>query len=42
MEQLTLSQITLAEASLTAAEAICDLDPLVHNEKGVVAYSNKE
>lgn len=42
MEQLTLSQITLAEASLTAAEAICDSDPLVHNEKGVVAYSNKE
>jgi anaphase-promoting complex subunit 6 len=42
MEQLTLSHVTLAETALIAAEAICDSDPLVHNEKGVVAYSNKE
>jgi anaphase-promoting complex subunit 6 len=42
MEQLTLSHLTLASEALEAAHSMCDSDPLVFNERGVVAYLRKE
>jgi hypothetical protein len=42
MEQLTLSHLTLASEALETAHSMCDSDPLVFNERGVVAYLKKE
>ena len=42
MEQLTLSHLTLASEALETAHSMGDSDPLVFNERGVVAYLKKE
>ncbi|KIM22962.1 hypothetical protein M408DRAFT_332630 [Serendipita vermifera MAFF 305830] len=42
MEHLTLSHLTLASEALEAAHSMCDSDPLVFNERGVVAYLQKD
>lgn len=39
MEHLTLSNTSLAEESLSAARHMCDTDPLLINELGVLAFS---
>lgn len=39
MEQITLAELPLADEALIAAASLCDTDPLLMNERGVVAYS---
>jgi anaphase-promoting complex subunit 6 len=38
MEQLKLANNALAEEALNASYAMCPEDPLLFNEKGVLAY----
>ncbi|CAG7849077.1 Anaphase-promoting complex subunit cut9 AltName: Full=20S cyclosome/APC complex protein cut9; AltName: Full=Cell untimely torn protein 9 [Serendipita indica DSM 11827] len=38
MEQITLSHLNLAADALKTAQSMCDSDPLVYNEQGVVEY----
>lgn len=42
MEHLILSNLKLAEEALLAAQTMCDSDPLLFNERGVLAYMNEE
>lgn len=42
MEHLHLQNISIAGDNLLAASQICQSDPLLFNEMGVVAYSNGE
>jgi len=42
MEHLTLSNYPLAEETLNAAQDMCDTDPLLYNEKGVLAVNRGE
>lgn len=39
MEQLKLSNLRLAGEALSAAYSMCDSDPLLINEMGVMAFS---
>ncbi|KAG9074149.1 anaphase promoting complex subunit cdc16 [Ceratobasidium sp. UAMH 11750] len=41
MEHIQLSNMQLAESHLAAAAALCDTDPVLLNELGVVAYENR-
>lgn len=41
MEHIQLSNMQLAESHLAAAVALCDSDPVLLNELGVVAYENR-
>ena len=36
---MILSSYQLAEESLNTAQELCDSDPLLHNERGVMAYN---
>ncbi|KAK2463455.1 hypothetical protein APHAL10511_004541 [Amanita phalloides] len=40
MEHITLSNYLLADEALNAANAMCDGDPLLLNERGVMAYNH--
>ncbi|KAJ7933562.1 hypothetical protein B0H13DRAFT_1953082 [Mycena leptocephala] len=40
MENITLSKYTLADEALKAAQAICDCDPLLIGELGVMAFNH--
>jgi len=42
MEQIMLSNHALAEEALNAAHTICDADPLLANERGVMAFTRGE
>ncbi len=42
MEHITLSHVEMASDALEAAQSMCDTDPLVYNERGVVAYLRAE
>jgi anaphase-promoting complex subunit 6 len=42
MEHLQLQNIAVAGDHFTSAAAICQTDPLLWNEMGVVAYTNRE
>jgi anaphase-promoting complex subunit 6 len=42
MEQMMLSHLIHADEALTAAHAMCDVDPLLINERGVLKFYNKE
>ena len=39
MEYILTSDYQLAEESLNTAHELCDSDPLLHNERGVMAYN---
>lgn len=40
MEHIVLSNLSLADEALYAAESMCDGDPLLTNERGVMAYNH--
>lgn len=40
MENITLSKYTLADEALKAAQTICDCDPLLMGELGVMAFNH--
>ncbi|KAK7056632.1 anaphase-promoting complex subunit Cut9 [Paramarasmius palmivorus] len=40
MEQIVLSNYKLADEALAAAHSMCDSDPLLYNERGVMAYNH--
>lgn len=42
MEQITLSNHEQADEALKAAYTMCDGDPLLMNERGVMAYNHGE
>lgn len=42
MEHMILSNLKLAEEALLAAHHMCDSDPLLYNERGVMAFMNEE
>ena len=42
MEHLQLSNHLLAEENLAGAALLCDSDPLLFNERGVLAYAKQE
>lgn len=42
MEHISLSNLQMADESFTAANIICDADPLLANEQGVLAFSRGE
>ncbi|KZT07761.1 TPR-like protein [Laetiporus sulphureus 93-53] len=42
MEHITLANYPLADEALNAAFAICDADPLLSNERGVMAYNHND
>jgi anaphase-promoting complex subunit 6 len=42
MEHIVLSNYPLADEALNAANAMCDGDPLLLNERGVMAYNYGE
>ena len=42
MEHIILSNKQQAEDTLAAAQHMCDGDPLLYNERGVMAFSNEE
>jgi hypothetical protein len=42
MEHITLSNYVLADEALNAAHSMCDGDPLLLNEMGVMAYNHGE
>lgn len=42
MEHITLSNYALADEALEAAYSMCDGDPLLINERGVMAYNHGE
>ncbi|KAF8753412.1 Anaphase-promoting complex, cyclosome, subunit 3 [Rhizoctonia solani] len=42
MEHIQLSNMQLAESHLAASVALCDSDPILFNELGVVAYENRK
>lgn len=42
MEQIMLSNHELADEALHAAHAMCDSDPLLINEQGVMAFTHGE
>ncbi|PCH42219.1 TPR-like protein [Wolfiporia cocos MD-104 SS10] len=42
MEHIVLSNHSLADESLNAAYSICDGDPLLANERGVMAYNHED
>ena len=39
MEHIVLSNLMLADEALEAAHSMCDGDPLLANERGVMAYN---
>ena len=39
MEHISLSNLQMADESFTAANLICDADPLLANERGVLAFN---
>ncbi|KAH9928739.1 uncharacterized protein B0H18DRAFT_1000409 [Fomitopsis serialis] len=42
MEHISLSNLQMADESFTAANLICDADPLLANERGVLAFHRGE
>lgn len=42
MEHIMLSNYPLADEALNAANSMCDGDPLLVNERGVMAYNHGE
>jgi len=42
MEQIMLSNHELADEALHAAHTMCDSDPLLINEQGVMAFTHGE
>jgi anaphase-promoting complex subunit 6 len=42
MEHIMLSNHAMADESLNAANVMCDGDPLLYNERGVMAYNHGE
>ena len=42
MEHIRLSNLSLADEALFAAHSICDTDPLLLNEMGVMAFTRGE
>jgi anaphase-promoting complex subunit 6 len=42
MEHITLSNHALADEALNAAYSMCSTDPLLVNERGVMAYNRGE
>lgn len=42
MEHIVLSNLVLADEALFAAHSMCDADPLLANERGVMAYNHGE
>lgn len=42
MEHIMLSNYALADEALNAANSMCDGDPLLYNERGVMAYNHGE
>ena len=40
MEHIVLSNLSLADEALFAAHSMCDADPLLANERGVMAYNH--
>lgn len=42
MEHITLSNHDMAEEALNAANSMCDGDPLLFNERGVMAFNRGE
>jgi anaphase-promoting complex subunit 6 len=42
MEHIMLSNHTLADEALNAANSMCDGDPLLMNERGVMAFNRGE
>ncbi|KAI0325438.1 TPR-like protein [Cubamyces sp. BRFM 1775] len=42
MEHMILSNLKLAEEALAAAQHMCDSDPLLFNERGVMAFMNED
>lgn len=42
MEHIVLSNLPLADEALYAAQSMCDGDPLLTNERGVMAYNHGE
>ncbi|KAH9847513.1 TPR-like protein [Lenzites betulinus] len=42
MEHMILSNVKLAEEALFAAHHMCDSDPLLYNERGVMAFMNED
>ena len=42
MEQIVLSNHSLADEALNAANTTCDSDPLLMNELGVMAFTHGE
>lgn len=42
MEHIVLSNRSLADEALNAAYSICDSDPLLVNERAVMAYNREE
>ncbi|EIW57715.1 TPR-like protein [Trametes versicolor FP-101664 SS1] len=42
MEHMILSNLKLAEEALLAAHHMCDSDPLLYNERGVMAFMNED
>ena len=42
MEHIILSNNILADEALYAANSMCDSDPLLKNEMGVMAYNRQE
>lgn len=42
MEQITLSNHEQADEALNASYSMCDGDPLLMNERGVMAYNRGE
>ena len=42
MEHIVLSNTALADEALNAAQTMCDSDPLLVNERGVMAYNHGE
>ena len=42
MEHIMLSNYPLADEALNAADSMCDGDPLLMNERGVMAFNHGE
>lgn len=42
MEHIMLSNFDLADEALNAAHKMCDGDPLLYNERGVMAFNRAE
>ena len=42
MEHIILSNRSQAEEALLAAQHICNADPLLFNERGVMAFTNEQ